>query len=172
MLLGVQRLAPPPAIGGQVAKTAQGGQVVAAALQDQPIEGRGFVGAAEAPGLLGPLEQLDGGRIVGLGVPAPAYPEEALEREAERQERADRGRQRHGRGESWKEPGGSAAPGTVSPWPSAPLPRSPAGSRCSDARRARLRAVSRRWARCTARTIRTRHRRASAGRRRRREAAA
>src|SRR6267142_7105699 len=84
---------------------------------------------SQAARFVSALEQIEGQGVVGLGAPARAGREEALERQAERQERADRDGQRHGRGDSRKQPGGGAAARrTTSPWPSAPLPRSPAGS--------------------------------------------
>src|SRR5262249_60418767 len=125
------------------------------------VRGRLVVTAQTAGGRRA-LEQLDGRRVVGLGAAARTDLEEALEAEAEGQERTDRDGQRHGRGESGNRAGaGAAARRTTSRWPSAPLPRSPAGSRCSAARTAVPRAVSRKSARCHPRTTRRRPRPAS-----------
>ena len=117
-LLRVQGLTPAPRLGGEVAQPPQGAQVVAAPLQDLPVVRGGLVVAAQAARFLRALEQLESRGVVGLGAPARADGQEALEGQAERQERADRDRQRHGHSDSGKGSGGGAAARrtTSSPW--------------------------------------------------------
>ena len=74
--------------------------MIATRLEDEPEGGGGLVAAAQAPRFLGAAEELDGGRIVGLGAPARADLEQALEGEAEGEQRTDRDGQCHGRGDS------------------------------------------------------------------------
>src|SRR5207245_2330553 len=52
-LLGVQRLAPAPALHGEVAETAQRHEMIATRLEDEPEGGGGLVAAAQAPRFLG-----------------------------------------------------------------------------------------------------------------------
>ncbi|PYN39753.1 MAG: hypothetical protein DME00_36140, partial [Candidatus Rokuibacteriota bacterium] len=84
-LLDVQRLAPAPALDGEVAEAAQRPEMIAPRLEDEPEGGRGLVPAAESPRFLGAAEELDGGRVVGLVAPARADLEQALEGQTERE---------------------------------------------------------------------------------------